>query len=107
MYFGLFLAGCLILAIGCFASAITKSQVVAGMITLVAGVVLLMLNWLAQNISATTHWQTQVLGLFNLTQQMMDFTRGIIDTRTVVFYASATFFFLFLTLRVVESRRWK
>jgi ABC-2 type transport system permease protein len=66
-----------------------------------------MLNWLAQNVSSSARWQTQVLDLFNLSQQMLDFTRGIIDTRTVLFYASATFFFLFLTLRVVESRRWK
>ena len=107
MYLGLFLAGCLILSIGCFASAITKSQVVAGMITLVAGIVLLMLNWLAQNVSATDHWQGQVLVFFNLTQQMVDFTRGIVDTRVIVFYVSVTFFFLFLTLRVIESRRWK
>jgi hypothetical protein len=38
---------------------------------------------------------------------MENFTRGVVDTRVVIFYASATFFFLFLTLRAVESRRWK
>jgi hypothetical protein len=38
---------------------------------------------------------------------MIDFTRGIVDTRVIIFYVSATFFFLFLTLRVIESRRWK
>jgi len=107
MYLGLFLAGCLILSIGCFASAITKSQVVAGMITLVAGIVLLMLNWLAQNVPVDGRWQVQVLSFFNLSQQMVDFTRGILDTRVLVFYVSVTFFFLFLTLRVIESRRWK
>ena len=107
MYLGLFLAGCFILSIGCFASAITRSQVVAGMITLVAGIALLMLNWLAQSVSPNGQWQAQVLGLFNLTQQMTDFTRGILDTRILVFYVSVTFFFLFLTLRVIESRRWK
>jgi hypothetical protein len=30
-----------------------------------------------------------------------------LDTRVIVFYLSVTFFFLFLTLRVIESRRWK
>jgi ABC-2 type transport system permease protein len=103
----MFLVGCFILSIGTFASSLTKSQVVAAMITLVAGVALLMLNWLAQNVTASTRWQSKVLGFFNLTQQMLDFTRGIIDTRVIVFYLSATFFFLFLTLRVIESRRWK
>jgi ABC-2 type transport system permease protein len=107
MYLGLFLAGCFILSIGCFASALTKSQVVAGMLTLVAGMALLMLNWLAQNISPGGPWQTQVLSFFNLSQQMIDFTRGVLDTRVIVFYLSVTFFFLFLTLRVIESRRWK
>ena len=34
-------------------------------------------------------------------------TRIQLSSRTVVFYLTATFFFLFLTLRVVESRRWK
>jgi ABC-2 type transport system permease protein len=106
MYLGLLLAGSFILSIGCFASALTKSQVVAGMITLVAGIALLMLNWLAQN-TAAGHWQAEVLMFFNLSQQMVDFTRGIVDTRVLVFYVSVTFFFLFLTLRVIESRRWK
>ena len=107
MYLGLFLAGCLIISIGCFASSLTKSQVVAGMLTLVAGVVLLMLNWLAQNAAPDGPWQAQVLSFFNLSQQMVDFTRGIVDTRVIVFYLSVTFFFLYLTLRVIESRRWK
>jgi ABC-2 type transport system permease protein len=107
MYLGLFLAGCFILSIGCFASALTKSQVVAGMLTLVAGMALLMLNWLAQSISPGGRWQAQVLSFFNLSQQMIDFTRGVLDTRVIIFYLSVTFFFLFLTLRVIESRRWK
>jgi len=48
-----------------------------------------------------------LLSYFNIAQQMLDFTRGILDTRVIVFYVSMTFFFLFLTLRVIESRRWK
>jgi ABC-2 type transport system permease protein len=38
---------------------------------------------------------------------MRDFARGVVDTRPVVLLVSLTLFFLFLTLRVVESRRWK
>jgi ABC-2 type transport system permease protein len=41
------------------------------------------------------------------TLSMKDFARGVIDSRPVVFYVSFTIFFLFLTLKVVESRRWK
>jgi len=42
-----------------------------------------------------------------LFEQMHDFARGVVDTRAVIFYASLTLFFLFLTLRAVESRRWR
>jgi ABC-2 type transport system permease protein len=52
-------------------------------------------------------WKTQVLSFFNLSDQMHDFARGVVDTRPVIFCVSLTFFFLFITLRIVESRRWK
>jgi ABC-2 type transport system permease protein len=92
---------------GCFASSLTRSQVVAAMISLAAGVLLLIVAYLAQVIPAMGQWPAQLLLCFNLFKQMDDFTRGVVDTRTVIFYVSLTLFFLFLTLRVVESRRWK
>ena len=107
-YLGILLSGCLFLSMGCFASSLTKSQVVAAMVSLLIGVVLFIVAFLAQMIPATSQWQAQfVLSYFSLFKQMEDFTRGVVDTRTVTFYVSATFFFLFLTLRAVESRRWK
>ncbi len=107
MYLGIFLSGCLFLSLGCFASALTRSQVVAAMVSLAAGVILFILAFLTQVVPAVEQWQTQVLLYFNLFKQMEDFTRGVLDTRTVIFYVSLTLFFLFLTLRAVESRRWK
>jgi ABC-2 type transport system permease protein len=107
MYLGIFLSGCLFLAIGCFASSLTRSQGVAAMISLAAGVLLLIVAYLAQVIPAMGQWPAQLLLCFNLFKQMDDFTRGVVDTRAVIFYVSLTLFFLFLTLRVVESRRWK
>jgi ABC-2 type transport system permease protein len=107
MYLGVFLTGCLFLSLGCFASAISQNQMAAAMISFVLGVGLFSLGFLAKQIDATTQWQTQALSYFNLFEQMHDFARGVVDTRTVVFYVSTTFFFLFLTLRAVESRRWK
>ena len=107
MYLGIFLVGCLFLSLGCFASAVSRSQMAAAMISFVLGVSLFSLGFLAKSIPVTAQWQTQVLSYFGLFDQMEDFARGVADTRTVVFYLSVTFFFLFLTLRVVESRRWK
>jgi ABC-2 type transport system permease protein len=104
---GIFSSGCLFLAMGCFASSLTRSQMVAAVITLVPGVGLFILAFLAQYIPSTDEWQMRLLSSFNLFKQMEDFTRGVVDTRVVILYASLALFFLFLTLRVVESRRWK
>ena len=110
MYLGIFLVGCLFLSLGCLASAISNSQMTAALISFVLGVSLFSLAYLAKSTQtkmAAGHWQTQVLSYFNLFEQMHDFARGAVDTRAVIFYVSATLLFLFLTLRVVESRRWK
>jgi ABC-2 type transport system permease protein len=107
MYLGIFLVGSVFLAMGCLASAISSSQMTAAMISFVLGVSLFSLAYLAKSVTVTALWQTQVLAYFNLFDQMHDFARGAVDTRAVIFNVSATFLFLFLTLRVVESRRWK
>ena len=108
MFLGIFLTGGLFLSLGCFASSLTRSQVAAAMISFVLGVSLFSLGFLAEALPATTQpWQLQIVSYFGLFEQMHDFARGVVDVRAVVFYVSATFLFLFLTLRVVESRRWK
>ena len=107
MYLGVVLVGCLFLSLGCFASALCRSQMAAAMISFVLGVSLFSLGFLAQAITAVAQWRTQLLSYFGLFDQMNDFARGVVDTRTLVFYLSLTALFLFLTLRVVESRRWK
>ncbi|HXE42064.1 MAG TPA: ABC transporter permease [Candidatus Baltobacteraceae bacterium] len=107
MFLGIFLVGCLYLALGCFASALSRSQMAAAMISFVLGVSLFSLGFLAKTIPATAQWETQLISYFNLFDQMNDFARGIVESHSVIFYASTAFLFLFLTLRVVESRRWK
>jgi len=108
MFLGIFLTGGLFLSLGCFASSLTRSQVAAAMISFVLGVSLFSLGFLAEALPATTQpWQLQIVSYFGLFEQMHDFARGVVDLRAFVFYVSATFLFLFLTLRVVESRRWK
>ncbi len=107
MFLGIFLTGCLFLSLGCFASSLTRNQMTAATLSFAGGVGLFSLAYLARKISDPVGWQAQVLASFNLFEQMHDFARGVVDTRAVIFYASATFLCLFLTLRVVESRRWK
>jgi ABC-2 type transport system permease protein len=107
MFLGILLMGSLFLSLGCFASSLTRNQITAAMISFVLGMTLFALGYLTLQLPASADWQTQALGVFNLFDQMHDFARGVVDTRAVIFHVSATFLFLFLTLRVVESRRWK
>jgi ABC-2 type transport system permease protein len=106
-FVGILLLGGLFISSGCCASALTRSQVVAAMISLVFGASVYLLGYLASHLPVQETWQVQVLGCFALFEQMRDFARGVMDTRPVVLLVSLTFFFLFVTLRVVESRRWK
>jgi ABC-2 type transport system permease protein len=105
-FLGIFLLGGLFISLGCFASSLTRTQMTAAMISLALSVGLFMLSFLADPFPAA-NWQAQALAWFALLEQMHDFMRGVVDTRAVALYLSVTFFFLFLTLRVVESRRWK
>ncbi len=106
-FIGVALVGALFLSLGCCASAMSRNQVTAAMISLVAGASLFLVGVLADRIPVTADWQGRVLASLAFFEQMHDFARGVIDTRPVVLYVSLTVFFLFLTLRVMESRRWK
>jgi ABC-2 type transport system permease protein len=104
---GVLLIGGLFISLGCLASALTRSQVVAVMIGLALGVILFVVSYLARQLPAQVDWKTQMLASFAFFDQMQDFARGVVDTRSVVLLVSLTLFLLFLTLRIVESRRWK
>lgn len=106
-FLGILLLGGVFISLGCCASSLTRSQVTAAMISLVFGVSLFLVGVLASHVPLQTTWQAQVLNAVALFEQMHDFARGVVDTRPVLLYLTATAFFLFVTLRVVESRRWK
>jgi ABC-2 type transport system permease protein len=107
MFAGIALLGSVFISLGCCASAVTRSQVTAAMISLVLGASLFLLSYLASQIAPQTGWKSQILASFAFFDHMHDFARGVLDTRAIVLMLSLTLFFLFLTLRIVESRRWK
>jgi ABC-2 type transport system permease protein len=104
---GILLLGALFISLGSCASALTRSQVTAAMISMAFGGSLFLLGVLAHQVPVQANWQAQVLGYLNFFEQMHNFSRGVVDTRPVILFVSFTLFFLFLTLRIVESRRWK
>lgn len=106
-YCGILLLGCLYVSLGCLASALTRSQIIAATLSLTLGVSLFLLSFLRSGLSAQSGWPAKAVAYVSMVEHMEDFARGIVDTRQVVFYLSLTVLFLFATLKVVESRRWK
>jgi ABC-2 type transport system permease protein len=106
-YLGILLLGSVFISLGCCASALTRSQVIAAIISLVFGAGIFMLAYVADQVPAQATRAGRVLACFGLFEHMHYFARGVVDTRPVVLLATLTLFFLFLTLRIVESRRWK
>ena len=103
-YLGFILYGAATLAIGLLASSLTSNQVVAAV---VAFGILLLLTLLEQAADVTSGRTAVVLEQLSLTGHLGDFARGIIDTNNIVYYVSTIVVFLFLTVRNLESRRWR
>lgn len=104
---GVLLLGSLYLAMGCLGSALARSQSVAAMLGFAGCGGLFLLGFLADRFNSGRNLWTQLLYCASLKDHLEDFVRGVVDTRPVVFCLTFTAFFLFLTLRVLESRRWK
>ena len=103
-YLGLFLMGATFIAIGLFFSSLTDNQIVAAFLTFVTLLLFLVLNWVAS--SGSGAWQS-ILSYLSFSQHFEDMTRGILDTKDVVYYLSFSFFGLFLAHSVIQSRRWR
>lgn len=106
-FLGILLMGLLYLSVGIFTSSLTRSQIIAAMLSFFLGISLFMLSFLADGINTSGGWQNQVFNHVSMVEHMRDFAGGIVDTRHVIYYLSLSAFFLFLTVKVLESRRWK
>jgi ABC-2 type transport system permease protein len=106
-YLGLALAGAMFLALGMFISSLVKSQMVAALVALGVGLVFIVAGiWRPDMDTSGPAYQT----LFFFTVPLhfeRNFSRGLVDTRNLVLYASVALFCLFLTVRSLESRRWR
>jgi ABC-2 type transport system permease protein len=92
---------------GCLASALTRSQILAAVLALAMGVTLFLVSFLRSSVGTGTDWLAAVVRHVSLLSHMEDFVRGVVDTRPVVFHLSLTAWLVFLTVKVIESRRWK
>jgi len=104
LYLGIILEGMALLALGLFMSTLTDSQVVAGIGSLGVGLLLLLINLLADGLPAP--WNTFV-GEFSFIKHLSSFFRGMIDLKDAVFFVLAIIFTLSLSIYKLESEKWR
>ena len=103
-YLGLLLYGAAALAIGMLGSSLSGNQIVAAVVGIA---ILLMLSFVNQIANIVTGIAAEVFDGMSMNEHILDFSRGVIDTSSVVFFLSLTAVFLFLTIRSLETRRWR
>jgi ABC-2 type transport system permease protein len=104
-YLGVLGIGALFLSVGLLASSLTRSQLVAAILTF-AMLIPLFTFGLLENLFDDAPVR-EVLSYLNLWQHMEELGKGIVDTRHLVYYVSASALFVFLSARVLESRKWR
>ncbi len=103
-YLGLLLFGGCFISIGLFVSSLTRNQIIAGAATFGVFLLLWVVDWIGQSLGPTGE---AVLKYLSMTGHLDDFVKGVIDTKHVVYYLSFIAFGLFLTLRSVDTERWR
>ena len=103
-YLGLLLQGGCLLAIGTFISTCTKNQIVAGVASFSVCLLLWVLDWMS---SFQDSVSAKAISYLSVLQHFDSFSKGVLDSKDIIYYFSAIFIGLFLTARSLESLRWR
>ena len=103
-YLGLVLYGAAALAVGLLTSTLTSNQIVAAAVAMGILLVLYFAEAASGSLGTTA---SNIIGQVGIKSHFDDFERGVIDTRHVVYFVCFIAFFLFLTIRALEIRRWR
>ena len=103
-YLGLVLMGATFISLGVLISSTTENQIIAVIITFGLLLLLWVVGWAA---NFTSPLFGKILNELSLVRHFEGFSKGVINIKDVVFYLSFIFFCLFITGRVLESKRWR
>jgi len=106
-YFLLLLMGMYYISIGLFASALTKDQINAAVISFTTSTLLLFLGFMPDILNVSSPALRDIFSYVSAVGHMQDFSKRIIDSRPVVWYLSVTVLMTDLTLQVFQYRKWK
>ena len=103
-YLGLILLGGLFVSVGLFASSLSSSQIVSA----VLGLVILLMFWFINEAADFFRGRPEtILEFVSPRTHFNDFARGIIDSESIIYFLGLTAMFVFLTVRSLETRRWR
>ena len=103
-YMGLILYGAAALSIGLLGSSLSSNQIVAAV---VGTAVLLFFSFINRVSTVIEGAPASFLDALSMESRLADFTRGIIDTSHVIYFLSLIAIFVFITIRALETRRWR
>ncbi|MBQ7981245.1 MAG: ABC transporter permease subunit [Oscillospiraceae bacterium] len=101
---GFLLLGSAFISIGIFVSSLTENQIVSAIISFAAMLLCYLLSAIAQLVPV--QWLSEIISNLSFVDRYTGFTYGLFDLSNVLFFISATAVFLYLTVRVLEKRRW-
>jgi ABC-2 type transport system permease protein len=103
-YLGLILMGGCFISVGLLISSLTRNQIIAGVVTFAVFLMLWVINWIGSFLGATGQ---AIVTHLSLTDHFDDFTRGVLDTKHLIYYVSFISLGLYLTAKSVDSERWR
>lgn len=102
-YIGFILLGAAFCAVGVFSSSLTENQIIAAVISLV----IMFAMWIADQYAATVGGVLGgIMEWISVLSRYKVFTDGLLTLENIVFFLSFTALMLYLTVRVIERRRW-
>ncbi|HEC34148.1 MAG TPA: hypothetical protein ENI37_05465 [Chloroflexi bacterium] len=106
-YLGLLLFGAVLLSVGLLASALTQNQIVAAVLGVAGNLLLWFFVGIPAHNPGISPRIANILKMLDLREHLQTFVSGALDTRDVVYCISVMVFFLFVTTRILEARRWR
>jgi len=103
-YLGFFLLGMTFIAMGIFASSTTENQIIAALLAFGFNLSLWIIGWLSPSNEGLL---SEILSYLSVIDHYDPLTKGILNLKDVVYFLSISFFFLFLTNRVLLSKKWR
>ena len=103
-YLGLFFLGASFMAVGLFTSSLTENQIVAAVVCFVVLLLFFVIGWPAETVGPVTG---KILTYLSLVEHFNDFSKGLVDSKHLIFFLSFIIFALFLTKLSLESLKWR